>query len=96
MVSNNITNKILYEIIAGLKAEVVALRNQVKKSNNISLQLFFNYEEVAQILRVTPEAVKTKVKRGALIRTCSDNTPLISRAELERYFKSQNPDFEGF
>lgn len=97
MKGNNITNKMLYELIASLNAEVISLKQQLKKSssNNTHSKLFYSYAEVAQILCISVEGVRSKVRRNELERTCNNNTPLISRESLNNYFKKQNPNYEN-
>lgn len=87
----------LYDLLMSSRAEVMELKKEFKKAGAgvKPQQRFFNYAEVAEILRISVSAVRTKVKRNALKRICSDNTPLIEKIELERYFKAQNPDFKG-
>jgi len=85
----------IYDLLMSYKAEVMQLKKQISKSNNTNKKLFYNYVEVSEILCISVEGVRSKVKRGSLQRTCNDNTPLISRESLNSYFKKQNPNFEG-
>lgn len=57
---------------------------------------FYNYEEAAEILRISPDAVKKRVQRGQLKALKDYGTPIIQHSEIIRSLKQQNPDFTGF
>lgn len=89
----NITNQMLFELLTKANSEVVLLKKQLQKSTTNNKKLFYSYSEVAQILCISVEGVRSKVRRGELLRTCNNNTPLIYKDSLNSYFKSQNPDY---
>lgn len=52
---------------------------------------YYSYEEAAFILCISIEGLKTRIKRGQMIRTSNNNRPLIADNEIERFLKTQNP-----
>lgn len=94
MGGNHKNNKAMFELIVSLKEEIILLKKQGNKGFT-QKKIFYNYAEVAELLCISVEGVRTKVKRGTLERICSDNTPLITRESLNNYLRSQNPNFKG-
>ena len=79
--NNDLLERKKIEKVKSLKREFSPL---IKKN-------YYSYEEAAFILCITIEGLKTRIKRGQMIRTSNNNRPLISHNEIERFLKTQNP-----
>ena len=69
--------------------EVSDLKKSIKP---IRKQKRYNYRDAAEILNISVEGLKTRIKRGQIKRITNGAKPMIAHEEIERYLKSQNPD----
>ncbi len=56
---------------------------------------YYTYREAADMLCISVEGLKTRIKRGQMLRICNNNRPLIAHSEIMRFLDSQNPDGLG-
>jgi hypothetical protein len=82
-------NKLLIKI-EQLTELVVALQ---KQSIAQKRKKYYSYKEASEILCIKVEGLKTRIKRGQMVRTTNNNRPLISHEEIERFLNNQNPKF---
>lgn len=52
---------------------------------------YFTYKEASELLGITVEGLKTRIKRGQMYKVANNNRPLIVFSEIERFLNSQNP-----
>lgn len=83
------TDKKLTEILERNNAEV--LKNLKKELCIIRTKKYYSYKQAAEILCISVEGLKTRLKRGQMKRVCNGNRPLIAASEIERFLKTQNP-----
>ncbi len=82
--------KKLIEILEKKNAEV--LKSLLSKLLPVVRKKYYSYKEAAEILCISVEGLKTRLKRGQMFRVCNNNRPLIEASEIERFLKAQNPD----
>ncbi|MBL7921162.1 MAG: hypothetical protein JNJ40_12665 [Bacteroidia bacterium] len=90
-INKHVTNYQLYSELEVLINEVSDLKKNLKP---IKKQKRYNYKDAAELLCITVEGLKTRVKRGQIQRISNGATPMISHEEIERFLKKQNPDFQ--
>ncbi len=73
----------LTEMVESLQKQLIIQKN--KK--------YYSYKEASEILCITVEGLKTRIKRGQMVRITNNNRPLISHVEIERFLNKQNPKF---
>ena len=74
-----------------LTKKVTDLERQIKP---IKKQKNYNYIDAAQMLCITVGALKKRITRGQLQRITNYGTPMIAHTEIQRFLKSQNPDYK--
>jgi len=80
------------KVIDRLMAQVEALQAQLKPTKKLK---YYTYKQAAEMLCITVEGLKTRIKRGQMVRVTNNNRPLIAHTEIERFLKEQNPDGIG-
>ncbi len=83
------TNKQVFDLIANLTNQIEALKKQLKPSQK---KKFYSYKEASEMLCISVEGLKTRIKRGQMVRITNNNRPLIAHTEIMRFLSSQNPD----
>ena len=83
------TEKQILGLIANFTAQIEALKKQLKPSQK---QKFYSYKEAAEMLCISVEGLKTRIKRGQMVRITNNNRPLIAHVEIMRFLGDQNPD----
>jgi len=83
------TNKQVIELIANLTNQITELKKQLKPSQK---QKFYSYKEAAEMLCITVDGLKSRIKRGQMLRITNNNRPLVAHSEIMRFLGSQNPD----
>lgn len=87
------TNKQVIELIANLTNQITELKKQLKPA--AQKQKFYSYQEAAQMLCITVDGLKSRIKRRQMVRITNNNRPLIAHSEIMRFLGDQNPD-SGF
>ena len=88
-ITSKMTNKDLLIVITELRKEIVELRKQLNPEKK---QKFYSYKEAAEMLRITVDGLKSRIKRGQMLRVTNNHKPLIAHTEIMRFLESQNPD----
>ena len=83
----------VYQLISFYNKQFEALTKLVKSSQ--TKQKFYSYKVASEMLGISVDGLKTRIKRGQMVRICNNNRPLIAHSEIMRFLNSQNPD-SGF
>lgn len=83
------TNKMLLEAIILLTNRVASLEAQIKP---LRADKLYSYKEASEMLNLTVEGLKTRIKRGQIKRTPNGNRPGVLASEIKRYLREQNLD----
>jgi hypothetical protein len=86
------SNNELLKRIECLTNLVIALQKQLQPQQK---QKYYSYKVAAEMLGISVDGLKTRIKRGQMLRICNNNRPLIAHTEIMRFLASQNPD-SGF
>jgi hypothetical protein len=87
------SNNEVVKLIECLNNQIIALSKQLKDLQEPpKKQKFYSYKEAAVILRITVDGLKSRIKRGQMVRITNNNRPLIAHAEIMRFLGNQNPD----
>jgi hypothetical protein len=57
----------------------------------IRAKKYYSYAEASELLCISVEGLKTRIKRGQMNRICNNSRPLIAQTEIERFLNAQNP-----
>lgn len=87
------SNAEIYELISHYNKQIEALKKLVGQST--PKQKFYTYKQASEMLGITVDGLKSRIKRGQMVRICNNNRPLIAHTEIMRFLASQNPD-SGF
>jgi hypothetical protein len=85
------TDKKLIQLLKQQNAEL--LKALQKELAPLRRKKYYTYKEASEILCISVEGLKTRLKRGEMFKVCNNGRPLISGVEIDRYLKSQNPGF---
>lgn len=88
--NRQITNHEIFDEFEMLINEIASLKKIVKPLKN---KKTYNYKEAAELLHLSLEGLKTRIKRGQIKRISNGGKPMISIEEIERYLKNQNPEY---
>ncbi len=81
-------DKKLMEEIQRLRKQIETLITQTqfqKKQKN------YSYQQASELLCISVEGLKSRIKRGQMQRVSNGNRPLIQASEIERFLNKQNP-----
>jgi|GEM_PF-4797011 len=81
--------KKLMELILKMTLEIADLKRQLQP---IKKQKYYSYKEAAEMLCLTVDGLKTRIKRGQMARVTNNQRPLIAHKEIMRFLEGQNPD----
>ena len=87
------SNNEVVKLIECLNNQIKALSKQLQKPHQE--QKYYSYKDAATMLCITVEGLKTRIKRGQMVRISNNNRPMIAHTEIMRFLASQNPD-SGF
>jgi 2-C-methyl-D-erythritol 4-phosphate cytidylyltransferase len=76
------------EVVKLFTAQIENLKKHIKPQHK---QKYYSYKEASELLRISVEGLKTRIKRGQMIRVVNGNRPLINQNEISRWLKTQNP-----
>jgi hypothetical protein len=85
------SNNEVYQLISFYNQQIEALTKLVKSSSQPK-QKFYSYKQASEMLGITVDGLKSRIKRGQMQRICNNNRPLIAHAEIMRFLGDQNPD----
>lgn len=80
----------LYDEFEILINEILDLKKIIRP---LRKKKYYSYREAAEILNISIEGLKTRIKRGQIQRISNSGKPMLSALEIERFLKSQNPEF---
>lgn len=83
-------NAEIYELISHYSKQIETLKKLVGQST--PKLKFYTYKQASEMLGITVDGLKTRIKRGQMVRICNNNRPLIAHAEIMRFLGNQNPD----
>src|ERR1035437_5043452 len=86
------SNKEVVQLIASLSNQIKALQKQLQPQQK---RKFYSYKDAAHMLCISVEGLKTRIKRGQMVRITNNNRPLIAHTEIMRFLNEQNPDGVG-
>lgn len=86
------SNNEVVKLIECLSKQILVLQKQLQPQQK---QKYYSYKDAAARLCITVEGLKTRIKRGQMVRICNNNRPMIAHSEIMRFLASQNPD-SGF
>ena len=84
------SNAEIYELISHYSKQIESLKKLVGQST--PKLKFYSYKQASEILGTTVDGLKSRIKRGQMVRICNNNRPLIAHSEIMRFLSSQNPD----
>lgn len=87
------SNAEIYELISHYSKQIESLKKMVGQST--TKLKFYSYKQASEMLGITVDGLKSRIKRGQMVRICNNNRPLIAHSEIMRFLASQNPD-SGF
>jgi len=88
---SDIHTRDLIRLIEKLTAEIVLLRANLKPPIN---QKYYSYKQASEMLCISVEGLRTRIRRGQMNRVSNNNRPLIEHKEIMRFLKEQNPTLE--
>lgn len=81
-------NKKLLSYLNCLEQKIDLLLSNKKQKET---KKYLTYKEASELLGITVEGLKTRIKRGQMYKVANNNRPLIAFSEIERFLNSQNP-----
>jgi hypothetical protein len=67
------------------------LRKELKQAIGQRKEKIYSYQEASELMNLSIEGLKSRIKRGQIQRVCNGNRPGISGKEINNYFESLNP-----
>ena len=87
------SNNEVVKLIECLNNQIIALSKQLKDLQEPQQkQKYYSYKDAAKMLCISVDGLKTRIKRGQMVRITNNNRPMIAHAEVMRFLGSQNPD----
>ena len=83
-------DKKLMEEIQRLTKQIETLITQTQSQKK---QKNYSYQQASEMLCISVEGLKSRIKRGQMQRICNGNRPLIQASEIDRFLNKQNPTF---
>ena len=84
------SNNEVVKLIECLNNQIKALSKQLQQPQQ--KQKYYSYKDAATMLCITVDGLKTRIKRGQMLRITNNNRPMIAHSEIMRFLGSQNPD----